>query len=500
MKLLLEFLRFYPGRCMSRIVFFFALLFIAMVFSTCSPTVPVSTPVKTIQPEVTATRQTPLPPTRPVFTPTQTPEPVSMLNITKEQLKGVVVRFWHHWTGPSGDLMQALVEEFNLTNPWGILAVEINQGNLDQIDEKLDLSKSNTDRPDLVVGYLHQALTWDEQIGLVDLNDYLKDPIWGYSSQDMADFYPVFWEYDFHQEKRLGIPAQRYGQLLFYNQSWARELGFNDVPLSTEIFAQQACAASTANNQDQSTSNDGTGGWIISSEYPAVLSWMYAFGGAIIDENSASLKAPYDFDQEQVLRAYIFLRDMYDQGCAWLPENPWPETYFSERKALFASGSISDIPYFLDALKRAGNTDQWTVLAYPGPEDTQVLNVYGPSFQVLASTEQQQLAAWMLMKWLLEPENQTRLVQTTFAYPLRISVAQQLQQTGMQSPAWGAAVDLLEYARVEPALRSWELVRWAISDSATQLFRSYTTLEQIPGLVRYLDQTAAELHRMVNED
>ena len=500
MKLSSKFLSFYPVGRTSRMIFWFLLLFIGVGFSACNPPVPVSTPEKTIQPEVTATRSTPLTPTRPVLTPTQTPEPVSVLNITEEQLKGVVVRFWHHWPGPSGDLVQTLVEEFNLTNPWGILAVEIYQGNLDQIDEKLDLSKANSDRPDLVVGYLHQAITWDEQIGLVDLNDYLMDPIWGFSSQDVADFYPVFWEYDFSQEKRLGIPAQRYGQLLFYNQSWARDLGFTAAPLTTEMFMQQACAASSANNQDQSGANDGTGGWVISSEYPAVLSWLFAFDSKIFDENSANSKAPYDFDHAQVLQAYTYLREMYDQGCAWLPENPWPETYFSERKALFASGSITDIPYFLDALQRAGNTDQWTALAYPGPEDTQALNVYGPSFQVLESTEQQQLAAWLLMKWLLESENQTRLVQTTLAFPLRISVAQQLQQTGMQPPVWGAAVDLLEYARVEPAVRSWDLVRWAISDSATQLFRSYTTAEQIPGLVRYLDQTAAELHRMVNED
>ncbi len=179
-----------------------------------------------------------------------------------------------------------------------------------------------------------------------------------------------------------------------------------------------------------------------------------------------------------------------------MPENPYPETHFAQRKALFVSGSVTDIPFFLDAMQRAGNNDAWTVLAYPGPHDAQAIDIYGTAFQVLKSSEKQQLAAWLLIKWFLQSDNQARLLQTTQSFPLRRSNV----QAGDKPSAWEAAVDLLQFAQVEPALRSWSLVRWAISDSATQLFRSYTTLEQVPALVRYLDQTAGDLNSLLSEE
>lgn len=455
----------------------------------------------TNSPVATTTQITPSAPKHQTLQPTFTPKPVSKIQISEEELRGSVIRFWHNWSGPAGDVVAAIIEDFNLNNPWKILAVEIYQGNLDQINTEMISTKHGVEKPDLLVGYLHQAAAWDETLGVVDLNDYLADPVWGYSVTERAEFSPVFWEYDVIKGKRLGVPAQRSGYVLFYNQTWARELGFQSVPLSAEEFTEQACAAALVNNTDIEKENDGTGGWVISIEYPAILSWMYAFDAVIYRDNqSTPLQDFYQFDQPEVIHAYEFLKDLFDQGCAWLPENPSPETYFSERRALLASGSITDIPFFLDAMQRAGNTDEWTVLAYPGQDGLQTIDVYGTSFLVLKSTEKQQLAAWLLMKWLLKPEHQASLIQSTYAIPLRASEEQYLNRIKSQQPEWATAIDLLEKARVEPKLHSWSLVRWAVSDSAVQLFRSYTTLDQIPALVRYLNQTAAELHEMSVEE
>ncbi len=465
--------------------------------TACNPNLPSGASTQTSSsPRRTSTHPAPSPSVQPLTSLTDTPEPQKSISVDPQALKGLVIRFWHNWSGPSGDVIASLVENFNTTNPWGILAVEIYQGSLDEIDSKLSSLKGQADRPDLLVGYLHQALVWDKDAGLIDLNEYLLDPIWGFQEDERADFYPIFLEYDFSQGKRLGIPAQRSGYVLYYNQSWARELGFNSAPLSAEIFLQQACAAAEASRAMVTGTYTGVGGWAISLEYPAVLSWMMAFDAKIYQETGTlNHKDEYSFDQPKVLQTYEFLRKMFDRGCAWLPENPYPATNFAERKALFASGSITDLPFFLDAMQRAGNHDQWTLLAYPGPKSQQAIDVYGTSFLVTKSSDKQQLAAWLLIKWLLQPENQERLLQTTQAFPLRIPTG----QAGDQIYAWKTGIDLLTFAQVEPVSPSWNLVRWAISDSATQLFRSYTTLEQTPALVKYLDQTVEELSTMVGE-
>jgi len=47
-----------------------------------------------------------------------------------------------------------------------------------------------------------------------------------------------------------------------------------------------------------------------------------------------------------------------------------------------------------------------------------------------------------------------------------------------KQPQWAAAQQALEYAQSEPTARSWNTVRWALSDAATQLFRSYFTIDK----------------------
>lgn len=112
----------------------------------------------------------------------------------------------------------------------------------------------------------------------------------------------------------------------------------------------------------------------------------------------------------------------------------------------------------------------------------------------LESTPEEQLASWLFIQWLLSAENQARWVQVSQSFPLRVSALEHLDSSDPQPAQWTTAVDLLEFARSEPGYRSWDTVRFAVSDVATQLFRWYFTQEQLPSTVRLLDRTASELH------
>ena len=134
------------------------------------------------------------------------------------------------------------------------------------------------------------------------------------------------------------------------------------------------------------------------------------------------------------------------------------------------------------------------MFAFPSEEGQPAINAYGPSLFVLESTPEEQLASWIFLKWLLEPENQARLVQATGGFPLRESVLDYIDQNQPPLPHWYEAVELLPDAQPEPNFQSWGSVRWAVSDIATQLYRWYFTLDQLPAAVRLLDKTAADLH------
>ena len=429
-------------------------------------------------------------------TPTPTPEPVSPLGVDTDDLQNTRIQFWHIWSGAAGEVVERIVEEFNAENEWGIQVQAEYQGSLDEMFSNVHNAIEISAAPDLVVGYLYQALDWDAEWELVDLNVYVDDPVWGLMQEEQDDFFAAFWDHDQSGDRRTGVPAQRSGQVLYYNTSWGEELGFSEPPATPEEFREQACTAARANLDDENPENDGTGGWIISTNYSAVLGWMYAFGAEVAPPFGAdSEDSAYEFEVQQVEDAFTFLRELYDEGCAWLSDNQYPNDDFAARRGLFAADSVTGLPHQQAAFDQAGSADRWTTIPFPSPDDDPTISVYGPSYEILSSSPQEQLASWLFVKWLISPQNQVRLIEATNTHPLSSSAIEKLAQAGAPSPQWLAATDLLPFARSEPPLRSWIIVRWAVRDAATQLFRYYFTVEGVPALLSFLHQTANDLHK-----
>ncbi len=430
----------------------------------------------------------------PTDVPTEATPPVSQIDLQPEDLRGVIIRFWHPWSGAASETVRALVEEFNLNNEWKITAVPVAYAGLDRLEEAVNQALQNGEPPDLVVGYVQQALAWDAQRALIGLDAYVEDNYWGIPADQREDFYPIFWEQDIVQGRRLGVPVQRSAQVLFYNRSWAQELGYHMPPVTSQQFEDQACAAAQANQRDETPDNDGSGGWIASNNYAAALGWIYAFGGDVLQPTTSEAdESVYRFNNPEISDAFTFLRELFNAGCIWAPEIPYPETEFANRLGLFSSGSVMDIPYMERAMQRAGS-DQWTVLAYPSPAAKPAIASYGPSLSIFASSPQRQLAAWVLLRWLIEPPHHARFVEATGSFPVRKAELVYLEDYRHRHPQWAAALELIPYARSEPAIQSWSKVRWALGDAFTQLFRSYFSLEQLPAMLNYLDLTASELY------
>ncbi len=388
--------------------------------------------------------------------------------------------------------MRSLVDEFNLTNEWGIVVVPVAQPGLDDLDAQLAVARGTGETPDLAIGFLHQLLAWDQTQPLVDLQIYAEDPVWGYTAPERADFTPAFWEQDLVAGRRLGLPLQRSAQVLFYNQSWAQDLGFGAQPLTPEQFRQQVCEAARANRSGADAGLYGTGGWIVSNNYATALSWIYSFGGEVVGQPESG--QVYQFNTPQAQEAFTFLRQLYDSNCAWISENPYPEDQFASRLGLVSTGSVMDIPYQAQAFQRAGNRDQWKVIPYPSAGQTPAINTYGASLAIFPSSPQQELAAWQFARWLLEPLNHARFVEANGSFPIRATELDHLDGYRKRYPQWDQALALIPTARSEPAIGSWGQVRLALNDAFTQLFRSYFSVDQIQTMLGYLDRTAADLH------
>ena len=162
---------------------------------------------------------------------------------------------------------------------------------------------------------------------------------------------------------------------------------------------------------------------------------------------------------------------------------------------------MSSLPYQQAAFRKAGNRDRWTVIPYPSESGDPAISAYGPSYTLIKSkpavtAPERQLAAWLFARWMTSPINQASLAEATSSLPLRRSTLDYLLNYRPRlSSQWRAGLDLTPYAHDEPADPSWYTVRWAVSDAASQLFKWYFTMDQMPATVRLLDRTAAELYR-----
>jgi multiple sugar transport system substrate-binding protein len=409
--------------------------------------------------------------------------------VSPQELRGLQVTLWQPWSGSAAGALAELVSEFNAQNEWGIRLQSIYKGNFDDLFNQVITATRSTGVPDLTLAYPYQAQAYDTGAELVDLNLYLQDPRWGLSSTQLAGFYPIFLDPGLIDTKRLGFPALRTAQVLYYNQGWARQLGFDQPPATPDALQRQACAAQQANLRDSQSDNDHTGGWVVSTDYPDLLGWMDAFGAQIYQPGDG-----YRFNTPQVAQALGFLRGLYDDGCAWLSQDQTPESDFASRRALFATGSLDTIPAMAGALDLVHNADQWSVLPFPSPQGQPAIDVYGPDYVVLARQPAKALAAWLFIRWMSAASNQARFAQASNSLPLSRDALLQAQNLAGSYPAWLAALKLIPDAHAEPPLSSWSTVRWAVGDAGTQIFRYYFTIDQLPALVKLLDETAAELN------
>ena len=377
---------------------------------------------------------------------------------------GQTVVWWHQHSGSREEGLLELIAEFNATNEYGITVEAQNQGGYDEIRDKVNSSIAAGELPaTLLVGYQNDQSFYQLNDTLVDLNLLMNDPTWGMSAEEIADFYPAFLEQSVNplfDGQRLGFPPNRSMEVIFYNQSWLEELGFSGPPTTPAEFQEMACAGAAANG-------DGTGGYILRDDASAVASWTFAFGGDVLTEEGTR----YLYNSPATVEAMTFLKGLYDAGCAYFFTEGYPNPQFAARKALFAQGSTSGIPFYGGDLvtvaeEQGREPDGWGVAAIPHTTEQPVQNIYGGDVMIAKTTPEQEVAAWLFIKWFTSPEIQARWTGVSGYFPTRASTADFFSEVQLGNAQYLQGVALLPFSAYEPQLISYTAVR----DAATTAF------------------------------
>jgi multiple sugar transport system substrate-binding protein/sn-glycerol 3-phosphate transport system substrate-binding protein len=383
--------------------------------------------------------------------------------------------------------MDNLVNEFNQTNTWGIQVNIEAPGSDGSLKDTLLTDMQNSIPPEIIAAPIDELLALNRNSKtVVDLTPYVNSAKWGMDAMTLQNFEPLFWSQDAVNGYRFGVPAQRTAKVMFYNQTWANELGFTTPPATLDDFTKQACAAHASLKLDSDTSNDGLGGWLIDNDAMTIASWATALGAPL------EVNGKITFNTLQMQQTYVYLRSLIDQGCAWQGKDASPYNYFAKRQTLMYSADLQDLTQQQISQQLAGSTDNWMVIPYPSSEKSFLLTE-GPSYAMLATTPEKQLAAWLFIRWMSSADHIGALVKASTTLPLSQGIINYSIELEDSIPQWKQAVDLLPDAQIVPANAYWSQAKMILEDASWQFFTLSMKGDQIPGLTLEMDQTLTDL-------
>ena len=406
--------------------------------------------------------------------------------IDEIDLNGVTVKWWHQHYGDPADELVTLIDEFNATNRYGIVVEATNEGNSNDIYDKMISGLTTGDIPSLVIAYPNQAAAYQVVDGLVGLDPYINHPTYGLTHEETSDFFSAFLNADRlpqFSDQSFGFPPNRSMELLYYNQTWLEELGYDNPPRTPTEFKEMACAATDL--------NAGKVGYQISTDASRVASLIFASDSDIYNYDANQ----FTYNTREAVEILTLIQDMYTEGCAILiSERYGDQVDFGDGKTLFTIGSSSGLPFYKaevedSAAELAEDPFDWSVAPIPYTGYEPVQNIYGASVSIPRTSPEEQLAAWLFIKYYTSTEVQARWATVSNYFPVRGSVVDELGTYIDDNPAYGAAFELLQYGKTEAPVAGYDNVRGEVAKAYGRILEG----EDVATVLVELDEAANEI-------
>jgi ABC-type glycerol-3-phosphate transport system substrate-binding protein len=367
---------------------------------------------------------------------------------------GALVVYWHALDGTDEEHLLEMMDDFNASNEWHITVTGEHQGDMETIQRKVLEHLASGKLPSMVMSEPVLAATYAAQEAAVELSPYWESQKWGFSDEQLDDFWPGALDVDKlpqFDDQRYSFLSCRSLQLLYYNVDWLKELGHETPPQTWQEFQDLACAAS---NPDE-----GLYGFEFGMDSSLFINMLATQGVGIVDESLES----YSLGDGQGRRALRLLQELITERCAQWETESGPLVNFSAGNILFSVASSADLLAYQRTIAEAANFD-WSlsVLPYTTPEAQ--VGVYGTGMTILPTTPKEQLAAWLFIRWLAEPEQQARWAQGAGCFPIRRSALDIVEEDVAQYPQYSLASQFLAHQWIsEPAVTAFGACRAEIA-------------------------------------
>lgn len=372
----------------------------------------------------------------------------------------VEIEFWHSLTGDFGNVLNALVVEYNEVQD-NVTVVPVYKGNYQDTQKALLAALAAKNGPDVAQLEVSFAATLASKGVLAPVGDFATDPEKGLPAEELDAIFPGFMEAVSFNGVMYTMPFNMSVPVLYYNADMLEAAGVA-VPQTWEDFAE-ACKAVTAGEQFGFTINAGNV-WIWEA-------MVMQNGGEMFSADYSEVK----FNEPAAVEALDYLVDLVEAGCA--KGQSWEEgrTEFFNGKVAFledSSGSLSGVV--------ANSPFKVGVVHIPWGSE-QVATIGGATLGIFDTGDAaKQAAAWEFVKYMTSPEAISRLSADTGYMPTSDLAMEldPLKSLMAEDPAFAAMLESLPYTRPRPMVEGYAEISNLIKDAIEKAVLQQQTAQE----------------------
>jgi len=367
--------------------------------------------------------------------------------------------FWDRQTVESGQLLRAMIDEFNAGHTGPPIKIEY-AGSHAEIYRKTSASIQARRLPAMAVCYGSMAVEYARAGAIVPLDPLLNEPSSGLTPDEWDDFFPVVRSTGTFPElggKIYTFPFAKSALMLFYNTKVLAEAGIADPPATWDEFLGQC---------RQIKEKTGKVPYPAAVDCSTIDALIFSMGGEILQGRETLFDAP------EAVRVFELLETLVREGLTYqiAPGTFDDNVALANDRAAFTlrtSASFAAIAQY-----RGGDKTGWGATRVPQADPNRPATLlFGPNVCVFQVPVEQQRAAWAFLKYFASPENTARWAVSTGYLPVRKSAANApaLQAHWKEWPGSRAAFDGLAFARSEPDVAGWQEVRSLVEKAETEV-------------------------------
>lgn len=331
----------------------------------------------------------------------------------------VTITFWHSFGTNKENLIKGYIADFNEVYP--NIKVEFTKegSNYNELRDKVVSNIVTGTTPTMVFTYPDHVADYIEGKAILSLDPFVEDETVGYTQAELDDFVPVYLEENHQTGHYYGLPFNKSTEVLIYNKTYFEdhkdEAGFTklkemydimnpETGTQTDIVTWDLVKEVSQEIKDHEN-NEDIWGFAYDSLANLFITTVRQWGGEYTNSDGDIL-----FNNDTTKAALAYYKDLHDNGLATIPAE-WEEDYastpFTKKEVMMTVGSTAGITYNVPDLlpePDGDNIPDWEIGVAPIPqkdEDSKAAIQQGTNISIMAnSTDEQRLAAWLLIKYL----------------------------------------------------------------------------------------------------